>query len=100
MFWIHYNLADLFLERSEFGDANAHTERTRSNVVNDAYQLGRAMQMQAPVWYYQRRLETAKSEALLALDIYDKFGAAQDADVCRDLLLRIDQAIKNRSTSS
>ena len=100
LFWIHYNLADLFCGVGEFGDANAHIERAKSQALNDSYKLGRAMHLQANTWYQQRELEQAKSEVLRALDIHESLGAANDAKVCRDLLQRIEQAMKNGSTRS
>jgi hypothetical protein len=34
------------------------------------------MELQAQIWYKQDRLEEARSEALRAIDIYQKLGAA------------------------
>jgi tetratricopeptide (TPR) repeat protein len=51
LFWIHYDLAQLFSEESKFDDAHAHIEQAKSHVVNDAYLLGRATELQAQIWY-------------------------------------------------
>jgi len=75
-----------------------HIERAKPHAVNDARKLGRAMHMQARVWYQQRRLEDAKSEALDALEIYEKSGAVRDAGVCRDLLRAVERTMRSRST--
>jgi tetratricopeptide (TPR) repeat protein len=99
LFWIHHDLALLFREKGEFDDANSHIESAKSYAVNNAYKLGRAMEMQAGVWYGQLRLEEAKLQALYALEIYEKLGAANNAGACRELLRMIDQAMRNRSTS-
>ena len=99
LFWIHHDLALLFLDEGKFGDANAHIEKAKSHAVDDEYRLGRAMQMQAVVLCRQRRLEDARSEALHALEIYDKLGAASDAGDCRDIIRRIERATESRSTS-
>jgi tetratricopeptide (TPR) repeat protein len=98
LFWNHYSLAELFRDEDEFDDANAHIEQAKSQAVDDAYKMGRAMQIQAEVWYYQHRLDEAKSEALRALEIYEKLGAAQSAGNCRGILRKIEQAIETRST--
>jgi tetratricopeptide (TPR) repeat protein len=76
LFWAHYALAELFLDEGRFDDAHAHVERAKSHAVNNAYYLGRAMELQARVWYKQHRLEEARSEALRAADVYEKLGAA------------------------
>jgi tetratricopeptide (TPR) repeat protein len=99
LFWIHYVLADLFLNENEFDDAHAHTERAKSHAVDNTYRLGRAMRMQAGVWYRQRRFKEAKSEALQAVEIFEKFGAATDADHCREFLRLVEQAMGSPSTS-
>jgi len=63
LFWAHYNLAELFRSEHRFDDANAHLERAKSYTDNSVYHLGRAMKLQAAVWYEQERLEEARSEA-------------------------------------
>ena len=96
LFWNNYDLATLFRNEGEFDRAIVHIKQAKSHAVDDAYKLGRAMKMQARVWYRQGRLEEAKSEALSALEIYERSGAADDAEVCRTLLQKIDQAMRNR----
>jgi len=91
LFWIHHSLAWLFLGEDRFNDAHAHVEQAKSHAVNDTYKLGRAMELQARVWYKQRRLEEARSEASHAADVYEKLGAAQDLKSCRVLLQRIEE---------
>ena len=98
LFWIHYELADLFRSEGEFDDANAHIERAKSHTVNDTYDLGCLMYIQGHVWYGQRRLEDSKSEVLHALEIFEELGSTKDASNCRELLETAEQAIKNRST--
>jgi tetratricopeptide (TPR) repeat protein len=99
LFWIHFDLAKLFSDEGEFDNANVHTERLKSHAINDAYNLGRATQMQARVWHQQLRLEEAQSEALHALEILENLGAATDVGDCRDLLQAIERTMKNQSTS-
>ena len=99
LFWAHYSLAELFRDKNEFDDAHTHVERAKSHTGDEKYKLGRAMQLQANILLRQVRLEDAKSEALCALDIYEKFGAAHDAGICRELLQSIKVATENRSTT-
>jgi len=45
------------------------------------------------LWYEQNRLEEARSEALCAVDMFEKLGAAGDLERCRALLRRIEGEI-------
>ena len=92
LFWTHYDLARLFSDQARFDDANAHIEHATSHTGNSAYNLGRAMNLQAKVWYKQYRFDEAKSEALRAVDVFDKLGVARDVDNTRILLQRIEAA--------
>ena len=85
LFAVLYSLAVLFHNEGRFDDARVHIEHAKPHAVNNAYHLGRAMEMQARIWYKQDRLEEARSEALRAGDIYEKLGAAQDIESCRKL---------------
>jgi len=93
LFWVHYQLAWLFRDAGRFDDANTHIERAKSHTVNSTLNLGRATEMQARVWYEQRRLEEARSEALHAADIYEKLGAARQMQRCRMLLQDIQEEL-------
>jgi tetratricopeptide (TPR) repeat protein len=95
LFWVHFVLAELFSGEGRFNDAHAHIERAKSHAINDAYNLGRAMELQANFWYEQRMFERARSEALHAAKFYEKLGAAQHLERCRDLLRKIDQLEPN-----
>ena len=81
-FWIHYCLVNLFLDEDGFDDAHAHINQAKLHVVDNVYQLGRAMEKQAMVWHRQGRLEEAKTEATRALEIYQKLGASGDVEGC------------------
>ena len=98
VFWIHYQLADLFRSECEFEDANTHIERAKLHAIDETYKLGCLMYIQAHVWYGQRRLEDSKSEVLHALEIFEELGSTKDARNCRGLLEMVEQAIKSRST--
>ena len=96
LFWCHYGLADLFLQGAEFDNAQGHIERAKPYAVNNAYLLGRATHLQAVALYRQRRLKGAKSHALQAVEIYEKLGAARDAEYCRDTLQDIKRAMETQ----
>ena len=53
------------------------------------------MMVQALVWLEQRRFEDARSEALGALEIFERLGAGVDVERCRVLLQNIDEVEKN-----
>jgi tetratricopeptide (TPR) repeat protein len=99
LFWSHICLAGLFLKEGEFDEANTHIEQAKSRAVSDVYNMGCAMYMQANVWFQQDKLEDAKSEALRAFGILENLGAATDATISRDLLQKIERAMKSGFTS-
>jgi len=90
-FWIHYNLVELFLDEDRFDDAQAAIERANSHAINNPYNLGSVMELQARVWWKQGRFEEAKSEALGAADIFERLGAAEALGRCRGLLREIEE---------
>ena len=51
------------------------------------------MEIQAWIWYKQHRLEEAKSEALRAADVYEKFGTVERVEDCRKLLRGIERGL-------
>ena len=57
------------------------------------------MELQAKVWYEQGRFEEAKSEALRAIDIYEKFGTEEVMDSCRTLLQEIQKELNGTTAS-
>jgi hypothetical protein len=64
--------------KDRFDDAHAHIEQAKSHTVNNTYSWVARSLLQAQVWYRQQdRLEDAKSEALRALEIFEKLGAAK-----------------------
>jgi hypothetical protein len=52
--------------------------------------LGRAMELQAQFWYKEGKFEEARSEALRAVDVYEKIGAAKDVEDCKIILRKIE----------
>jgi len=99
LFWNHYDLAELFFKEGRFDDAHASAERATSHAINDPYRLGRAMQLRASFWYQQRRFEEAKSEALRAANVYERFGATRELGNCRSLLCDIEEGMREPATS-
>jgi tetratricopeptide (TPR) repeat protein len=91
LFWNNFDLASFFHDEGEFDEANVHIGQAKF-AVNDAYKQGRAMELQAQVWYLQLRLEEARSEASHALEIHERLGTTRGAGACKDLLKKIEQA--------
>ena len=88
--WYHYFLALLFSVQRRFDDANAHAEHAKSHAFNNPHDLALSMSIQAVIYYGQSRFEQAKSEILCAVEVFEKLGAEQDLERCRDLLRAID----------
>jgi tetratricopeptide (TPR) repeat protein len=97
--WILYSLARLFQDQDRFDDAHAHIERSRSRSADDTYHLGHVMELKATIWRNQGRLEEAKSEALDAIGVFEKLGAARGLERCRNLLRDIEEKAKEPVTS-
>jgi len=100
LFWIHYKLAGVFRDESRFDDAQAHLEHAKLHAAENAYHLGAATQLQAMVWYDQDRLEEAMTEALRAADVYEKLGAGEGMERCRELLRKIENDLVASDQSS
>ena len=95
LFWVHYALAQLFFEEDRLDDAHTHIKNAKSHTASGTYKLGRAIQLQARLWNDQGMFEKARSGASHAADIYEKLGAAQDLEVCRRFLQRIDEELNS-----
>jgi tetratricopeptide (TPR) repeat protein len=93
-FSTHYSLATLFFNGGRFDDAHTQIEHAKSHAVNDAYNLGRAVELQARFWYRQRKFREAMSAASNATDTYERLGATNDVEYCRVLLQEIEQAME------
>jgi tetratricopeptide (TPR) repeat protein len=94
LFWTHYSLAALFIDEDRLDDAPAHIEHAKSHAVNDAYNLGSVVQLQARFWYRQRRFEEARSAASHAAEAFEGLGATETEGECRDLLREIERAME------
>ena len=96
LFLIHHSLAQLFFSETRFDDVHAHVEHAKPHAANDSYRLGRVMELQARCWYKQRKFKDAKSEALHAIDAFEKVRAVKHVEDCRALLRKIEQAASRR----
>ena len=79
----HVSLATLYFDQGKFNDAHTHVEHAKSHAGNDMLRLGRAFSVSACVFSQQHKYEEAKSEALRALVIFEKLGAADHAERIR-----------------
>ena len=92
---IYHDLAMLFRDEDDFDKAHAHIEQSKSYAVHGSYLLGRAILLQARIYYQQLRLEDSTSEALRALEIFEELGAMRIAEDCKGLLRDIEQATES-----
>jgi tetratricopeptide (TPR) repeat protein len=99
LFLVHFALARLFYDEDKFGGARAHANHSRSHADDGSHHQGRAMEMQAKIWYRQSRLGEAKLEVSRAKAIYRKRGEARDVGYCKQLLREIGLAMKGLSVS-
>jgi len=90
-FWGHYALARMFVNVDRFSDACTLVEKSKSHAANNAYSLGRAMDLHAHILYGLGRSGEAKSEALRAAETFEKLGATWDLERCRVLLQFIEE---------
>ena len=95
--WVHYSLADLFVDEERFNDAHDHILQAKSHAINGTHNLGRVMEMNAWIWYQQQCFEDAASEMLGAIKIFEKLGALADTVRCKELLQNIEQMTASAS---
>ena len=100
LFWNHYALAEVFFDENRFDDAHTYIGRAKSHATDNPYQLGRAIELQARFWYEQRMFGEAKSEALLATNIFEKTGAVKSAERCRALFRLIEETASRKMDSN
>ena len=82
-FWSHYSLAELFSSQGRLNDAHAHIGHAKSYATSNAYLLGCAMQLHVRLWCLQGKREEAKSEAVRAIDVFEKLGDTGKVETCR-----------------
>ena len=96
LFWIHYRLAELFCNEGGFDNAHVQIQQAKLHAVDNAYNLARAVELQARIYFLQHRFEDATSDGRRALEIYEKLGNPSDAKDCRDLLQDAEGNMKHR----
>ena len=99
LFWIYYKLAELFRDDGRFDEAHARIELAKSHAAGSPYSFSRATELEARVLREQHRFEEAKFKALRAADVYEKLGAARDAERCKKFLKRIEEGLNNPTSS-
>ena len=97
VFWVNYRLVEVLFGEGRFVEAQARLEHVKSHAVNNPYLLAQVMDQQAQLWDRQDRFEDAKSEALRALDAFEKLGAVDDAQRTRRFLHKIESRRPLRS---
>jgi len=95
MSYFGYALARLFFGEGRLNDAHTHIENAKSHTTSGTYNLGRVMWQQAEFWCSQGVFEKARSGASHAVDVFEKLGAAQDLEECRELLRRVDEELNS-----
>ena len=98
-FWIHYSLANVFLGERKFDNVRTHIEQAKLHTTNHKSYMGRAMELQARLWFGEYRFEEAKSEALRAIEVFGKVGNMKDAQRCREILKDIEEQTKKQVIS-
>ena len=90
---VHSSLAALFSNQGRFDEAHAHIEHAKLHAANDhdVYLLARTMWQRVVLLHRQHRFEEAKSEALRAVDAFEKLGAVNDVEEIRKHIQRIDR---------
>ena len=89
---IHLTLAQLLFSEGRLDDTHIHINHVKSHATdnNNTYLLAHTMELQASVWHGQHRLEEAKSEALRAVDAFEKLRAVEYVKRVMELLRQID----------
>jgi len=90
-FWIHYSLAWLLSVEDTFDGAHIHIEHAKLHAIHDPYLMSYVMGLQARILCKESRFGEAKSEALHAVDMFEKLGAMNDVEYCRAILQDIEK---------
>ena len=90
LFWANLVLSTVFSTERKFGDGQVHIERTKSLAANNANLLAFAILQRARIWNGQHRSDEARSEALRAINAFEKVGDTHRAERGRGLLQQIE----------
>ncbi|KAF9793331.1 hypothetical protein BJ322DRAFT_1034069 [Thelephora terrestris] len=95
LFGTHCSLTGVFLKEGRLDDAQLHIEQAKSFALDDSFYLGLAVYSQAEIYYRQRRLKDAASEALRAQEIFETLGNLKLLESCNLLLQEIEEATES-----
>ena len=90
---VHLFLAQLYTKEGKFNDAHAHVEHARLHAGNNMLLLGRVIVENVRSLCRQNRFGEGKSEALSALAVFKKIGAADYVEEARELLDEIEKRL-------
>ena len=101
LFWICFFLAQLFYDEGRVDDAFAHIGHAKSHAAtdHDTILLGQATARHAIFLNRQHRFKEARSEALTAVDLFQKLGAADRVERVGKVLLQIDSDAEENERS-
>ena len=89
-FRIHLSLTSFLPLVRRCVDAQTHVEHANPHTVNNTCLSAHVTDRQARLWARRDGFEEAQSEALHALDVFEKLGAMDNAGATRQLLRWID----------
>ena len=92
LFWVHVEMTKMFYKQSAFEAAHDYIERAKLYAHN-AYNLGRAMELRASIYFRQGMFEKARFEASCAVDAYSRVEIKTSIERCEVLLKLIDKSI-------
>ena len=96
---LSHSFERLFSNGNRLGDAQVHIEWAESHATTKSTQSRSRDPTTGKVWYKQRRLEEAKSEASRAVDVFEKLGTSEELRVCKANLQDIEEAIDSPAIS-
>ena len=99
LFCIHQSLAEMFLNEGEFDDAHSHIERAKQYALDNPHNLGCAVFLQAQIQFRRGKFDEAESEALRALEIFEKLGATSRLAACKALLMGVEEQSPSDETA-
>ena len=95
LFYIHHSLAKLFSQDEKFDYAHAHIEQAKSHATENAFRLGVVTFLQAEIWSQQHKYQKSKTQALFALEIFERHGSSVYLKDCRQLLAKVEKSLAN-----
>ena len=75
--WAHAILAQLFIDQGRLSDAQIHLEHAKTLAPDRTYLLACVSLQRATLWYRQDMFGEAKTEALVALGVFERLGISK-----------------------